>query len=157
MPGFYSAGAEDDALVDDCVGFVQMAAFSGDDASRRVWDEVGQDESALRDRCRDLLDSDRGELEDYAERKRILVREMSASDTRRADVIDDVTGGSSCNTNYSGICLPLDEDVDCLPGDGDGPWFLEKTVLVQGIDEFELDDDGDGLGCEPNPGRASGI
>jgi hypothetical protein len=152
IPGFYSEGAETDALVDDCVDYVQMAAFSGDPDMRRVWDDAGQDATVLRDRCEALADTDRDLLESYARNKRVLVREMSTTDTAPTNVIDDVTSGPTCNPNYTGVCLPFDEDVDCLPGDGDGPWFIEKTVVVMGEDEFDLDDDDDGLGCEPGDG-----
>ena len=149
IPGFYSEGAETDALVDDCVDYVQMAAFTGDPDMRGVWDGAGQDAATLRSQCEALADTDRDLLETYARNKRVMVREMSSTDTTPANVIDDVASGPTCNPNYSGVCLPFDEDVDCLPGDGDGPWFIEKTVVVMGEDEFELDDDGDGLGCEP--------
>ncbi len=156
VPGFYSESAEEDALVDDCVEFVQMAAFAGDVEPQRVWNGAGQDASVLRDHCEGLLETDPELLDDYAQRKRVFLREMSTTDTTPANVIDDVTSGPTCNPNYSGVCLPFDEDVDCLPGDADGPWFIEKTVIVQGDDEFELDDDDDGLGCEPNPGAPTG-
>ncbi len=31
---------------------------------------------------------------------------------------------------------------------GDGPYYVYVTVRVVGYDEFDLDRDGDGLGCE---------
>src|SRR5262245_44867415 len=54
---------------------------------------------------------------------------------------------SNCNPNYSG-CLDADAyDYDCEGESGDGP---EYTGLVEviGSDEYRLDADGDGVGCE---------
>lgn len=49
---------------------------------------------------------------------------------------------SACNPNYSGRCLPLaGPDIDC--SDVGGP------VRVVGSDVYNLDEDGDGEGCEP--------
>lgn len=54
---------------------------------------------------------------------------------------------SNCNTNYSG-CLRADaSDYDCEGGSGDGPYYT-ATVQVIGYDEYGLDGDGDGIGCD---------
>ena len=39
-------------------------------------------------------------------------------------------------------------DWDCASGSGNGPNYLPVTVQVVGPDEFGLDGDGDGYGCE---------
>ncbi len=51
---------------------------------------------------------------------------------------------------YQGECLPPDaSDVDCGGGKGDGPVFAHtKNIRVVGPDEYRLDADNDGLGCE---------
>jgi resuscitation-promoting factor RpfB len=57
------------------------------------------------------------------------------------------TGGSrNCTPGYS-PCLPPASDYDCLGGSGNGP---ERTgpVRVSGSDPYDLDRDGDGVGCE---------
>ena len=53
----------------------------------------------------------------------------------------------ACNPNYSGCLDPSASDYDCEGGSGDGPLYT-GTVEVIGYDEYGLDDDGDGIGCE---------
>ncbi|WP_199701263.1 G5 domain-containing protein [Jiangella rhizosphaerae] len=52
-----------------------------------------------------------------------------------------------CDPNYSG-CVPIDSDVDCAGGSGNGPSYADGPVQVTGSDIYELDADGDGVGCE---------
>ena len=54
----------------------------------------------------------------------------------------------SCDPNYTGACVPIASDVDCEGGDGDGPEYISGPVRVVGSDIYELDDDGNGIGCE---------
>jgi len=54
---------------------------------------------------------------------------------------------SSCDPNYSG-CVPVDSDVDCAGGSGNGPSYVSGPVRVVGSDIYGLDRDGDGYGCE---------
>jgi micrococcal nuclease len=54
----------------------------------------------------------------------------------------------SCHPSYEGACLdPGASDYDCAGGSGNGPRYT-GAVRVVGSDEFGLDGDGDGLGCE---------
>jgi hypothetical protein len=53
---------------------------------------------------------------------------------------------NDCHPSYD-PCVPVASDVDCLGGSGDGPVYT-GTVRVIGPDEYGLDDDGDGVGCE---------
>ncbi|KUI30365.1 excalibur domain-containing protein [Mycobacterium sp. IS-1742] len=55
---------------------------------------------------------------------------------------------SSCDPNYSGPCVPVDSDVDCAGGSGNGPSYVSGPVTVVGTDIYELDRDGNGTGCE---------
>jgi micrococcal nuclease len=56
---------------------------------------------------------------------------------------------SNCHPSYTGYCLSVGTgDWDCAGGSGNGPNYLPVTVRVVGYDEFELDYDGDGYGCE---------
>lgn len=55
---------------------------------------------------------------------------------------------SECHPSYSGCLDPSSPDYDCAGGSGDGPDYT-GTVTVTGYDEYGLDDDGDGVGCEP--------
>lgn len=62
--------------------------------------------------------------------------------------------GSNCHPSYEGVCLPVGiGDFDCTrAGGGNGPNYVEdytgSPVRVVGLDEFRLDRDNDGLGCE---------
>jgi hypothetical protein len=56
----------------------------------------------------------------------------------------------SCHPSYEGDCLKVGiGDYDCAGGSGNGPNYVQGTVRVVGPDEFDLDRDGDGWGCEP--------
>lgn len=55
---------------------------------------------------------------------------------------------STCHPSYKGACLdPSLSDYDCEGGSGDGPGYTGR-VRVVGYDEYGLDADGDGIGCE---------
>jgi hypothetical protein len=55
---------------------------------------------------------------------------------------------SNCHPSYEGACLdPNASDYDCEGGEGNGPLYT-GTVTVVGYDEYGLDADGDGFGCE---------
>lgn len=55
---------------------------------------------------------------------------------------------SSCDPNYSGACVPIASDVDCSSGNGNGPAYVVGPVRIIGNDIYDLDRDGDGVGCE---------
>jgi hypothetical protein len=59
----------------------------------------------------------------------------------------NVPANAPCDRNYSGRCVPFASDVDCLGGGGDGPGYVRGPVKVVGIDVYDLDPDGDGIGC----------
>jgi hypothetical protein len=52
-----------------------------------------------------------------------------------------------CAPNYA-PCVPVDSDVDCAGGRGNGPSYVRGPVKVVGTDIYELDRDGDGTGCD---------
>lgn len=56
-------------------------------------------------------------------------------------------GGGGCTPGYS-PCLAPASDYDCAGGSGDGPRYVEGVVEVDGADIYDLDRDGDGLGCD---------
>jgi hypothetical protein len=63
---------------------------------------------------------------------------------------DSGRGGKSadCDSSYQGACLDPDAlDYDCEGGTGDGPRYT-GVVEVVGDDHFDLDRDGDGIGCD---------
>ena len=53
-----------------------------------------------------------------------------------------------CDPNYTGACVPIASDVDCAGGSGNGPAYVQGPVRVVGTDIYDLDRDGDGIGCE---------
>ncbi|MCV7419463.1 hypothetical protein H7K45_02835 [Mycobacterium yunnanensis] len=55
---------------------------------------------------------------------------------------------SDCDPNYSGACVPIASDVDCQGGSGNGPAYVSGPVTVVGTDIYDLDRDGNGIGCE---------
>jgi hypothetical protein len=55
---------------------------------------------------------------------------------------------SGCDPNYTGACVPIASDVDCLGGKGNGPAYVKGPVYVVGRDIYGLDADHDGIGCE---------
>ena len=57
--------------------------------------------------------------------------------------------GSGCDPNYAEACVPIDSDVDCAGGSGNGPSYFGEVARVVGSDIYELDRDGDGYACEP--------
>jgi hypothetical protein len=54
----------------------------------------------------------------------------------------------NCDSNYAGACVPVASDVDCEGGSGDGPAYVAGPVRVVGSDVYDLDRDGDGVGCD---------
>ena len=54
---------------------------------------------------------------------------------------------ATCDPNYE-PCVPIDSDVDCEGGQGNGPSYVRGPVRVVGRDKYRLDGDGDGVGCE---------
>lgn len=56
---------------------------------------------------------------------------------------------ANCHPSYEGACLKEGiGDYDCAGGSGNGPNYVRGPVYVVGYDEFGLDRDGDGIGCE---------
>ncbi|MGH9112599.1 MAG: hypothetical protein ACRDZN_09955 [Acidimicrobiales bacterium] len=53
----------------------------------------------------------------------------------------------NCHPSYTPCVAPA-SDVDCAGGNGNGPAYT-GPVQVVGPDEYGLDADGDGVGCEP--------
>lgn len=53
---------------------------------------------------------------------------------------------AGCHASYD-PCVPVTSDVDCEGGSGNGPSYSGR-VRVIGPDEYDLDRDGNGIGCE---------
>jgi hypothetical protein len=53
---------------------------------------------------------------------------------------------SDCHPSYR-PCVPFAVDVDCAGGSGNGPEYTGRVEII-GPDEYDLDRDHDGIGCE---------
>ena len=58
-----------------------------------------------------------------------------------------VTSQPKCDPNYT-PCVPIASDVDCGGGGGNGPAYVWTKVRIIGNDIYDLDNDGDGYGCD---------
>jgi hypothetical protein len=58
------------------------------------------------------------------------------------------SAAQSCAPKYDGACVPVASDVDCAGGSGNGPAYVVGPVRIVGRDVYDLDRDGDGIGCE---------
>jgi NAD(P)-dependent dehydrogenase (short-subunit alcohol dehydrogenase family) len=55
----------------------------------------------------------------------------------------------NCDPSYPDVCLdPAVVDYDCEGGSGNGPEYVSGPIRVRPPDQFGLDSDGDGWGCE---------
>ena len=61
--------------------------------------------------------------------------------------IDSTCDGASTFAEGARLRRYSPSDADCLGGSGDGPAWVDNVTVV-GQDVFELDVDGDGIGCE---------
>jgi hypothetical protein len=55
---------------------------------------------------------------------------------------------SDCTPGYSPCISDVGGDVDCAGGSGNGPRYVVGPIQVTGDDPYDLDRDGDGIGCE---------
>lgn len=85
------------------------------------------------------------------ERRETREREVEERETAklvaREEREAEEQAAEECNPNYSGCLDPNASDYDCEGGSGDGPMYT-GTVEVIGYDEYGLDEDGDGIGCD---------
>ena len=79
--------------------------------------------------------------------KRVISRVTVRAPVKQVTLIG-TKQASSCDPNYSGACVPIASDVDCAGGSGNGPAYVQGPVRVIGVDIYDLDRDGDGIGCE---------
>ena len=55
----------------------------------------------------------------------------------------------SCHSSYQEVCIaPGNSYVDCAGSIGDGPRYARGPFPVVGPDQYGLDRDRDGIGCE---------
>ncbi|GAA1538104.1 hypothetical protein GCM10009788_45860 [Nocardioides humi] len=69
------------------------------------------------------------------------------SDVQIAPLAQSPPADRNCTPGYS-PCLAPASDYDCAGGSGDGPEYVYGTVRVTGSDPYDLDRDGNGIGCD---------
>ncbi len=52
----------------------------------------------------------------------------------------------ACHPSYI-PCLEIVSDYDCKGGSGNGPYYTGRVQVI-GPDDYDLDRDGDGIGCD---------
>lgn len=63
--------------------------------------------------------------------------------------LSGTAAAEECDPNYENPpCVPLDSDVDCAGGSGNGPSYVDGPVTIIVRDIYGLDRDKDGIGCE---------
>lgn len=78
----------------------------------------------------------------------MVFRRLGATGLGMASFIGCAHAQEACDPNYAGACVPIASDVDCSSGKGNGPAYVRGPVTVVGTDIYDLDRDGDGIGCE---------
>lgn len=71
----------------------------------------------------------------------------STTTTTTAPVATTKPAQDQCHPSYTGECVPFASDVDCRGGSGNGPYYVGRVTVI-GPDVYDLDRDGDGIGCE---------
>jgi hypothetical protein len=118
------------------------ADADADAAAKRRAERRAARARAARRAARAKVRAERRAAKARAERRRRRARE--ARDRR----IAAAAARQSCDPNYKGACLdPNAGDYDCEGGSGDGPKYT-GIVRSVGSDPFDLDRDGDGVGCD---------
>lgn len=147
-----------------CLALVAVAGCgsSGDEESSQAAQEArearieAREQAALRAekrraQARAARRTERRKAQRETARQR--AREEAAEKRREEEQVEEeseaTAEASECHPSYEGACLdPGASDYDCEGGSGDGPLYT-GTVTVVGPDEYDLDRNGDGIGCEP--------
>lgn len=162
--------AQPDASDRPCRGCRRLALPERSERLRRVWQSAwtGRNVTAVKVSCQDARIFARkvaqrhptrsqwialpGWREYYARVRRAGgkydVRATRGDKVIRFQYASGESGGGGCDPNYAGACLdPTSPDYDCAGGSGDGPDYTGRVDVV-GDDHFDLDRDGDGVGCD---------
>ena len=146
------------------VGSETPAAASGEaeegearEAARRAREAVRKERArtrrlrarARRDRARArrVAAAAREERERQAELEAEAVAAAEAEEAAAAEAAA-AEAAAGCHPSYEPCLEPTASDYDCEGGSGDGPMYT-GVVAVKGPDDYDLDSDDDGTGCDP--------
>ena len=85
---------------------------------------------------------------DVADERRPQITHRHARAVEATYAVQPFVPASECDPNYTVDCVPIASDVDCASGSGNGPAYVPGPVTVVGHDIYDLDRDGNGVGCE---------
>ncbi len=73
---------------------------------------------------------------------------VSTTTTTTMTTLTEPTPPTNCTPGYDPCIANLGTDVDCAGGSGNGPRYVQGPVRVTGPDVYDLDRDGNGIGCQ---------
>jgi hypothetical protein len=127
-------------------------------AESRAEDNEAAQRAELR-RERTQIRTERAQLRrERAEARRVRARKALAARRRERERREQLQAqaappaaepepAANCHSSYDPCLDPNASDYDCEDGSGDGPEYT-GFVTVKGPDDYDLDSDGDGTGCE---------
>lgn len=128
----------------------QRAASAKAVADKAAADKAAADQAAAVKAAADKAAADKAAADQAAAAK--AAADKAAADQAAANAapkaVPVAPAQSQCDPNYAGACVPIDSDVDCAGGKGNGPSYVRGPVTVIGSDIYGLDNDHDGIGCE---------
>jgi hypothetical protein len=87
-----------------------------------------------------------------AKEAELEAREQAVAEAEQEQAIEPAPPAAApepadeCHPSYT-PCVEIASDVDCAGGSGNGPAYTGRVSVI-GPDEYDLDRDGDGVGCE---------
>jgi hypothetical protein len=137
VPAYSSA--VDETLYADCSGTSRVVCRAGDGAVI-TFPMSAVESYTVADAHRYAAAADLGDVP--------TPDEVISEPTSPAPSGDSGDSTGDCDPNYEGACLdPNSPDYDCEGGSGDGPDYTGPVTVV-GDDPYDLDRDGDGVGCD---------
>lgn len=122
---------------DATISGLQDRAAALEDANQELRRDLSESREALR-----VVRNDASRLKD-----KLAAASSAVTTTPAVAAVAPAKPAPSCHSSYKGACVPITSDVDCAGGSGDGPAYV-GYVQVVGYDEYDLDADGNGVGCE---------
>jgi pyruvate/2-oxoglutarate dehydrogenase complex dihydrolipoamide acyltransferase (E2) component len=123
-------------------------------AARRARREARRERLRLRreraERRRELAAArrERRARQARAAARRVRQAELAAEAAQPEPEPEQQAIKANCHPSYDPCLDPNASDYDCDGGSGDGPEYT-GLVTVKGPDDYDLDRDGDGTGCDP--------